>query len=68
MKLKAIRPHLVDGRVVGVGELYETGDRLGRELVAWGKAVPAPNAPPDKPKKGAMTTDTATALVKGAGD
>lgn len=68
MKLKAIRAHLVDGRAVKVGELFETGDRLGRDLVAWGKAVPSPESPAPKPQRGAMTPKTTAALVSGAGD
>ena len=62
MKLKAIRAHLVDGMAVKVGELYETSDVLGRSLIAWGKAEPAPDVKV-KPKRGAMTTDSAAALT-----
>ncbi len=68
MKLKAIRAHLVDGRAVKVGELYETSDALGGALVSWGKAVPAPEAPPPKTKRTPMTSESAAALVQGAGD
>jgi hypothetical protein len=68
VKLKAIRAHLVDGRAVKVGEIYETSDALGGSLVSWGKAVPSPEAPAPKAKRGAMTPETAAALVPGAGD
>lgn len=68
MKLKAIRAHLVDGRTVKVGEIYETADWLGASLVSWGKAVPAPDARGPKAKAKPMTTESATALVEGAGD
>lgn len=68
MKLKAIRAHLVDGRVVKVGEIYETSDALGRALMSWGKAAPAPDAPPSKAKRSPMTTESTSALVQGAGE
>jgi hypothetical protein len=67
VKLKAIRAHLVDGRAVKVGEIYETSDALGGALVSWGKAMPAPDMPAPKAKR-TMTTDTVSALVPGAGE
>lgn len=68
MKLKAIRAHLCDGRAVKVGEIYETSDTLGGALVSWGKAVPAPDAPPSKTKRSPMSTASTSALVQGAGE
>jgi hypothetical protein len=68
VKLKAIRAHLVDGRAVKVGEIYETSDALGGSLIVWGKAIPAPGVPAPKAKRAPMTPETAAALVPGAGD
>jgi hypothetical protein len=68
VKLKAIRAHLCDGRAVKVGDVYEAEDRLARDLIAWGKALPAPEASAPKVKRTPMTTASATALVSGAGD
>jgi hypothetical protein len=68
VKLKAIRAHLVDGRAVKVGQIFETSDALGGSLIAWGKAVLAPDAPAPKAKRTPMTSESADALVSGAGD
>lgn len=73
MKLKAIRPHYCDGNVMAVGAVYETADKLGRELIASGKAIAAPaavDAPPARrpkaPKPAPMSVASVPALVPGA--
>lgn len=65
MKLKAIRGHFVGGKQIAVGKVYEAPDPLARELIATGKAEPAAEV---TRTKGAMTTETTTALVQGKGD
>lgn len=73
MRLKAIRSHFADGIVREVGDIYETADRLAKELVWAKKAEPAPEkesssvvrrAKPAKPAP--MTTESAPDLISGA--
>ena len=49
MRVRAIRSHFVDGRVVPVGEVYEITDTTARELIGAGRVVaePAPILPPE---------------------
>ena len=51
MRVRAIRSHFVDGRVVPVGEVYEIADTTAHELIGAGRVVvePAPILPPDPP-------------------
>ena len=66
MKLKAVRSHYCGGVVVAVGTVYEAADRLGRELIATGKATAAPADPPKvKPAKTVMTVASSPELVAG---
>ena len=56
MRVRAIRSHFVDGRIVARGEVYELTDTTARELIAAGRAeiapdpAPPPIAEPPKPK------------------
>ena len=56
MRVRAIRSHFVDGRIVARGEVYELTDTTARELIAAGRAeiapepAPQPIAEPPKPK------------------
>jgi hypothetical protein len=56
MRVRAIRSHFVDGRIVARGEVYELTDTTARELIAAGRVeiapepAPPPIAEPQKPK------------------
>lgn len=66
MKVRVLRPFLLDGGRVEPGNDIELPDHFARELVACNKAEPAAHqstetvAPP-----GPMTTTTAAAVVQG---
>ena len=51
MRVRAIRSHFVDGRIVPVGEVYEITDTTARELIGAGRVVvePVPILPPETP-------------------
>lgn len=67
MKLKTIRAHFYDGKIVAVGTVYEAPDRFGRELIATGKCIESPaDQPAKKASKSVMTTASASALVSGS--
>jgi hypothetical protein len=67
MKLKTIRAHFYDGKIVAVGTVYEAPDRFGRELIATGKCIESPaDQPAKKASKSVMTTASASALVAGS--
>jgi hypothetical protein len=67
MKLKALRPHYLDGNVQAVGAVYDTDDRTARQLIAAGKATPAPEEKPKPPaRQKPMTTASVPELVAGA--
>ena len=48
MRVRAIRSHFVDGRIVPVGEVYEIRDATAHELIGAGRVVaePEPVLPP----------------------
>lgn len=48
MRVRAIRSHFVDGRIVPVGEVYEIRDATACELIGAGRVVaePEPILPP----------------------
>lgn len=48
MRVRAIRSHFVDGRIVPVGEVYEIRDATAHELIGAGRVVaePPPVLPP----------------------
>ena len=50
MRVRAIRSHFVDGRIVARGEVYELTDTTARELIAAGRAEVAPELPPEPAK------------------
>lgn len=64
MKIKVKRAYLVRGVRFEVGTVLEVSDAFGRELIAGDKAERT-----DEPltSEGPMTTESATALVAGAG-
>lgn len=79
MKLQALRPHYLDGKVQAVGTVYDVAEDLARQLIAAGKArvhveaaaaaspAPAvPDKPARKPKAKPMTVASLPALVPGA--
>ena len=79
MRLAVKRRFYLADRVVQVGAIVDVADRLGRELIAIGKAEPASDPvekpedeAPAKPRRGrqpkAMSVASAPALVPGAPD
>ena len=67
MKLKALRAHYLDEKVQAAGAVYETDDRLARQLIAAGKAVAfQETAKKPKAKPEPMTVANTPALVPGA--
>ena len=67
MRLQALRPHFVDGRIVARGEVYEIADAWGGYLLTTGRAQPAPEpAAAPKPKRHTLTAKPAAALVQGS--
>jgi len=47
MRVRAIRSHFVDGRIVARGEVYEIRESTGRELIGAGRVELAPELPPE---------------------